>query len=140
MPPVSDPGWNRGMNKTLRNTVVGIALLASLALSGCSSSGDSEQETFDFEGTTLNVSHGNTTQSVTVSASADLVGEVTVEVSTQTLGQSPQTPAWSLSSDGTLTLDTPCGGNWIGYCEASWSIVVPEGTEVFVDGQQTAVR
>lgn len=70
------------MNRTHRSTAVVIALVTALAVTGYSPSGHSEQETFDLEGDTLNVVHGNTTQPVTVSASPDLDREVLVTVST----------------------------------------------------------
>lgn len=126
-----------GMNKIFRSSIIGAAIVASLALSGCSSNGHSEQESFDFSGDTLNVVHDNSYMDVSVSShSAD--DEVVVEVNTQTLGQSPETPAWSLS-DGILNLGTPCGGSVVGYCEGSYSIQVPEGTEVLINGQPTSV-
>jgi hypothetical protein len=125
------------MNKTLR--AIAIAVVVSLALAGCSSSGGSDRETFDFEGTTLNVVNDNANQPVKVSSSSRSGGEVTVKVDTQTLGQGPKTPGWSLTSDGTLDLGSACGGGWFGYCEVSWSIVVPKGTEVLVNGKPVAV-
>lgn len=111
--------------------------LAAVSLVGCGASQHSEQESFAFTGTELWVSHGNNNQPVNVVESAEMKGEVSVEVSSRTMGQKPETPAWSLSDDS-LTLDTPCGGSIIGYCEADWSITVPEGVEVMVDGQRTA--
>lgn len=46
IPVVEDPGWNGGMKEILRISAVGTALLASVALAGCSPSETSEQETF----------------------------------------------------------------------------------------------
>ncbi|NMM91722.1 hypothetical protein B2J88_50495 [Rhodococcus sp. SRB_17] len=129
------------MNIILRRFVIGTVLIASLTLSGCSSSEDSEQTSFVFAGATLNVINDNANMPVTVSAhtSGDpRSSEIVVEVRTKTVGQSAQTPAWSLTDD-TLNLDTPCGGKVIGYCEASYSITVPEKTEVLVNGRRTPV-
>jgi hypothetical protein len=124
-------------NKTFRVGALGAVLVAGLALSGCSSNGHAEDESFSFSGDTLNVVHNNSYMPVSVSDGAD-EGEVTVEVSTQTLGQKPETPAWSLD-DGILNLSTPCGGSVVGYCEASYSIQVPDGVDVLVNGQPVAV-
>lgn len=125
------------MNTLPRSTVIGLVLVAGLTLTGCSSGGHSEQESFGFGGETLNVVHDNSYMPVTVASGAG-DGEVTVEVTTQTLGQRPETPAWSLT-DGVLNLGTPCGGSIVGYCEASYSIQVPDGTEVFVNGQPASL-
>lgn len=129
------------MNKILRRCAIGTVLVASLALSGCSSTEHSEHESFAFAGTTLNVVRDNANLPVTVSAHTGAVGkgsEVIVEVRTHTLGKRPRTPAWSLTDD-TLNLDSPCGGSVVGYCEASYSIGVPVGTKVMVNGRPTTV-
>ncbi|MFF1555538.1 hypothetical protein ACFVX3_31415 [Rhodococcus erythropolis] len=126
------------MDKFFRSSVVGASLIASVVVAGCSSSGHSEQEMFDFTGQTLNVVHDNAYMIVSVSSHSDDDG-VVVEVSTQTLAQGPQTPAWSLSN-GILNLGTPCGGSVVGYCEGSYSIQVPDGTEVLINGRPAAVR
>ena len=131
-----------GMKKIIRTAVVGVALVLGLGLAGCSSNGHSEQESFSFSGDTLNVVHNNSYMDVTVTAQDEPIQdghEVTVEVTTQTLGQSPEVPAWSLSND-VLNLGTPCGGSVVGYCEGSYVMKVPAGTEVLVNGQPTAVR
>jgi hypothetical protein len=125
------------MKKTLRTTFAFVPLAGALTLVGCGASEHSEQETFAFTGSELRVTHGNMNQPVDVVASTEADDEVTVEVSSRTMGQKSETPAWSLSGDE-LTLDTPCGGSVVGYCEANWSITVPEGVEVLVDGQRTA--
>lgn len=125
------------MKKTLCTTFALVPLVGSLALVGCGTSEHSEQESFAFTGSELWVTHGNKNQPVNVVESTDADDEVTVNVSSRTMGQKPETPAWSLSDDE-LTLDTPCGGSVIGYCEANWSITVPDGVEVMVDGQRTA--
>lgn len=125
------------MKKTLCKAFILVPMIGTLALVGCGTSEHSEQESFSFTGSELWVSHGNKNQPVNVVESTESEGEVTVGVSSRTLGQKPETPAWSLSDD-VLTLDTPCGGSAIGYCEANWSITVPDGVEVMVDGQRTA--
>lgn len=125
------------MKKTLCKAFILVPMIGTLALVGCGTSEHSEQESFSFTGSELWVSHGNKNRPVNVVESTESEGEVTVGVSSRTLGQKPETPAWSLSDD-VLTLDTPCGGSVIGYCEANWSITVPDGVEVMVDGQRTA--
>lgn len=127
-----------GMNTPLRKTALCAALAAAISLTGCSANPHSTQEEFSFSGETLNVVHNNSNMNVSVSSSPENDG-VLVEVSTQTLGQKPETPAWSLS-DGILNLGTPCGGSIVGYCEGSYSIAVPEGTEVLVNGQPVSMR
>lgn len=128
------------MNRVFGGSVIAAALVGSLALAGCSSGGHSEQESFAFTGDTLNVVHDNAHMSVTVSSQEDPPegGEVAVEVTTQTLAQGPETPAWNLKG-GVLNLGTPCGGAVVGYCEGSYSVTVPDGTEVFVNGQPVSV-
>lgn len=126
-----------GMKTLTRSSAIGLALVAAITLTGCSSGGHSEQESFGFDGETLNVVHDNSYMPINVASGAG-DGEVTVEVTTQTLGQSPETPAWSLT-DGVLNLGTPCGGSIVGYCEASYSIQVPDGTEVLVNGQPASL-
>jgi len=129
------------MNIILRRCAIGTVVITSLTLSGCSSSEDSEQTSFAFAGATLNVINDNANMPVTVSAhtSGDQrSNEVVVEVRIKTVGQSAQTPAWSLTGD-ILNLDTPCGGKVIGYCEASYLIKVPEKTEVLVNGRRAPV-
>lgn len=134
-------GQNNGgiedMNKIFRSTIIGAAVIAGLTLSGCSANPNSEQESFEFTGDTLNVVHNNSYMNVSVTShSSD--DEVIVEVSTQTMGQDAETPAWSLS-DGILNLGSPCGGNIVGYCEGSYAIQVPEGTAVLVNGSPVSV-
>ncbi|PMD06207.1 hypothetical protein CJ199_02170 [Brevibacterium paucivorans] len=119
------------MNKKLQTVIAGTALAGILAVSGCSSD-DQQSESFSFSGNSLDIVHDNAHIPVTVTSHDD-GSDVLVEVTTQTRGQSPVTPAWSLS-DGTLYLDSPCGGNWIGYCEGSYSVQVPDGVEVSING------
>ncbi|WP_338887326.1 hypothetical protein [Rhodococcus sovatensis] len=65
--------------------------------------------------------------------------QVVVTVQTESMVKSANTPAWSL--DGTrLNLGTPCGEGIVGYCEGSYSIVVPAGTEVHVNGAPAKTR
>jgi hypothetical protein len=133
--PGQDELWS--MRKTPRTAFAFVSLAGALALVGCGPSEHSEQETFAFTGTELRVTHGNMNQPVNVVESTEVDGEVTVEVSSRTMGQKSETPAWSLSGDE-LTLDTPCGGSVVGYCEVNWSVTVPDGVEVTVDGQRAA--
>lgn len=110
--------------------------MGMLLVSGCSPNSNSENESFEFTGESFDIVHDNAHIPVTVtthSSSEASEDEVIVEVTTQTRGQSPQTPAWSLN-DGTLYLDSPCGGNWVGYCEGSYSVQVPEGVDVSING------
>lgn len=139
MPRPASTRWDRGMKKhhLTRATFLSATLAAALLLAGCSANPFTERESFDFNGDTLNVVHSNSFMNVSVTSHSNGSG-VGVEVTTQTLGQSPETPAWSLS-DGVLNLGSPCGGSVVGYCEGSYAIQVPTGTEVVVNGQPVAV-
>ena len=125
-----------GMNTLLRACAVRTVLAAGLSLTACSSSPSSAQQSFPYAGSALDVINDNANMAVTVTAGA--AQEVAVEVRTQTVGRSPQTPAWSLNGD-TLILGTPCGASWVGYCEASFAVRVPDGTTVRVNGQEAVV-
>ena len=61
------------------------------------------------------------------------IAEVVVTVRTKTIGKNASTPDWSLEG-ATLNLDTPCDGGMVGYCEGGYSIVVPAGTTVNLNG------
>lgn len=117
----------------IRTSIVAAAAAAGLTLTGCSSGGHAERQSFDLTGSRLDVVNDNANMEVTVT-SGTTDGEVVVEVSTQTLGRGAETPAWSLA-DGVLDLDSPCGGSVVGYCEGSYEIQVPEGVEVWVNGR-----
>ncbi|ORI19680.1 hypothetical protein BJD99_01275 [Rhodococcus sp. 1163] len=113
-------------------------LLGAFLLAGCSADTDQRTESFEFTGARLDVVNSNANMPVTTS---DQAGgeEIVVTVHTETLVKSANTPAWSL--DGTsLNLGTPCGDGIIGYCEGSFSIVVPAGTEVYVNGAAATTR
>lgn len=132
------------MNRTTLARTVSIitAAVTGLALTGCSAKQDSYSETFAFSGETLNVTNKNSNMGVSVSVYQGPVNpgeEVTVTVNTQTRGQSAKTPGWSLSDD-VLNLDSPCGGGWLGYCEGSYSLDVPDGVRVLVNGEPTAAN
>lgn len=79
----------------------------------------------------------NANMPVTVSVESG-AKQVAVSVQTETLGKGAATPAWSLHGTS-LNLDTPCGQGVMGYCEGSYSIVVPEGIEVFINGVPAAI-
>lgn len=140
------------MNTTSRSLVISGVLIGSVLLTGCSTTPDTHDETFSFSGDTLRIINDNTYMPVTVSSTSDAdhsgddadhsgttPGEVSVAVQVDTAGQKSQTPAWSLE-DGVLHLGSPCGGSVLGYCEASYSITVPPGTEVLMDGQPLPVE
>lgn len=121
--------------------ITGTALAGILVVSGCSANSHSESESFTLSGADLDIVHDNAHIPVSVVSHSGSEGdddEVIVEVTTQTRGQSPEAPAWSLN-DGELYLDSPCGGNWIGYCEGSYSVQVPEGIEVSINGDPEPV-
>ncbi|MGF7120532.1 hypothetical protein [Rhodococcus sp. BE178] len=115
--------------------MAGTILIGALTLTSCAST-EQREESFAFSGQRLDVVNSHANMPVTVSSEAD-TKEVVVTVQTQTMGKSANTPAWSLSGSS-LNLDTPCGDGVIGYCEGSYSIVVPEGTEVYINGVPAA--
>lgn len=130
------------MTKIFRTSAVGAMFIVPMIIAGCSTAQHSEQETFEFTGSTLNVVNENRYMPVNVESSGDFVqdtNEVVVEVRTETAAQRPETPAWSIA-DNVLHLDSPCGGSFVGVCEASYSIQVPRGTDVMVNGQPTTVN
>ena len=114
------------------------AVLGVLGLSACSPTQNTEQTSFPYSGKTLSVVNSNVNMPVNVSASAD-AGKVVVKVQTQTKGKRASVPAWSLS-DGVLQLGTPCNTGFVGYCEGSYSVEVPKGTKVMVNGQPRATE
>lgn len=126
------------MRNVFRVGVVGAALVGALAVAGCAPSTGQREESFDFSGSRLDVVNPNANMPVTVTAEAG-TRKVVVTVHTQTMGKSATTPAWSLDGSS-LNLDTPCGDGIVGYCEGSYSIVVPEGTAVYLDGVPAAAR
>lgn len=115
--------------------VAGTFLVGALALTSCAST-EQREESFAFSGQRLDVVNSHANMPVTVSSEAG-AKEVVVTVQTQTMGKSANTPAWSLNGTS-LDLDTPCGEGVVGYCEGNYSIVVPEGTEVFINGVPAA--
>ncbi|WP_433604904.1 hypothetical protein [Prescottella agglutinans] len=110
-------------------------VIGAMMLTSCSST-EEREESFVFSGQRLDVVNSHANMPVTVSSEAG-AKEVVVKVQTETMGKSASTPAWSLSGSS-LNLDTPCGDGVIGYCEGSYSIVVPEGTEVYINGVPTS--
>ena len=112
--------------------------MGALLLAGCSANTEQRTESFEFSAPRLDVVNSNANMPVTASEQADS-REVVVTVQTEALVKSANTPAWSL--DGTsLNLGTPCDQGIIGYCEGSYSIVVPTGTEVYVNGVPATTR
>ncbi len=126
------------MKNFVRASAIGTMLVGALALSGCSAHDGQHEQSFDFRGPRLDVVNSNANMPVTASEAAG-VEDVVVTVQTQTMVKSANTPAWSL--DGTnLNLGTPCGEGVLGYCEGSYSITVPEGTAVYVNGTPATMR
>ena len=110
--------------------------VAALCLTACSGNQHTEKVSFPYTGKSLSVVNSNANMPVTVSASAP-AGQVLVKVRTQTKGKRAGIPAWSLN-DGVLNLGTPCNTGFVGYCEGSYSVEVPRGTKVMVNGQRRA--
>ncbi|MDN5724465.1 MAG: hypothetical protein L0G99_00850 [Propionibacteriales bacterium] len=132
------------MINSMRPCVVTVALLATIALSGCgtgiTTSGETTaQQSFEFTGTRLAVVNDNSNMPVTLSRLPDDQATVRVEVRTDTRGRRSETPAWSLTGS-TLNLGSPCGASWVGYCEATYEVGVPKGTQVTVNGEPVTVR
>lgn len=116
-------------------TTITAAALATTALTGCSSTSHTEDVQFVWQGSRLAIVNDNPNMPVTVRSGAS--GTVTVEVSTTTVVKHATTPAWTLVDD-TLDLDTPCGKGYVGICEGSYSVAVPSGTKVTVNGDDVA--
>ncbi|KZF06133.1 hypothetical protein A2J03_25185 [Rhodococcus sp. EPR-157] len=126
------------MKNHLRASVAGILLAAVIPMSGCSVNSEQRVESFEFSGPRLDVVNSNAHMPV-IAAEQPGSDEVVVTVQTESMVKSATTPAWSL--DGTsLNLGTPCGEGIVGYCEGSYSIVVPAGTEVYVNGAPVTSR
>ncbi len=123
------------MRNFLHAGVAATIVIGAMMLTSCSST-EEREESFVFGGQRLDVVNSHANMPVTVSSEAG-AKEVVVKVQTETMGKSASTPAWSLSGSS-LNLDTPCGDGVIGYCEGSYSIVVPEGTEVYINGVPTS--
>ncbi|MEL4506246.1 hypothetical protein AAEX63_15275 [Luteococcus sp. H138] len=107
------------------------ALLAAGLLAGCSSTEHTEQTHFDFQSTKLKVHNSNANMPVDVVAGPS--GEVSVSVTTTSAGKQATTPAWTLTG-AELELGSPCNKGYIGMCEGSYTVVVPAGTSVTVNG------
>ncbi len=126
------------MRNYLRVSVVGTVFVGALVLTSCSPTAGQQTETFNFSGDRLDVVNPNANMPVTASEEAD-ARDVVVTVQTETMVKSANTPAWSLEGTS-LNLGTPCGDGVIGYCEGSYAIVVPAGTQVYVNGAPAATR
>lgn len=113
-------------------------MISALALSGCTATNEIQEQSFEFEGSRLDVVNSNANMPVTATEVEGADG-IVVTVQTQTLAKSASTPAWALNGSS-LDLGTPCEGSMIGYCEGSYSIAVPAGTAVFVDGVPTSTK
>ncbi|MDO4887747.1 MAG: hypothetical protein Q3979_03435 [Actinomycetaceae bacterium] len=128
------------MNKFLRFGTVASALLGVFAIVVNSATEHSAEETFALNGKSLNIVNVNSNMPIrVVSGTSPATKAVSVKVDTRVKIQTAQTPAWSLDN-GDLNLDTPCGGSIIGYCQASYLITVPTGTEVSINGKPAAVN
>ena len=109
----------------------------ALTLTGCASSQHSESTTFPLNGTHLDVTNPNDNMRVTVRGTSRT--DVSVTVATTTALKTPTTPDWSLNGDQ-LDLDSPCTKGYIGLCEGSYTLTVPTGTTVTINGAETTVR
>lgn len=112
-------------------------MATALALSGCAPTSEQRTETFDFTGTRVDIVNYNANMPVDASEQAGIAG-VVVTVQTKTMGKNANTPDWSLEGTS-LNLGTPCDGGMIGYCEGRYSVEVPVGTAVYVNGSPAAM-
>lgn len=113
------------------------ACLAGVTLAGCGNTAHTEQASFGWQGKRLEVVNDNANMPVRVRSGKP--GEVLVEVSTTTVGKSATTPAWALNGDA-LELGTPCGQGYVGVCEGSYTVTVPSGTAVKLNGSDVPVK
>lgn len=117
--------------------VLTAAVLAGGSLAGCTSPQEKDQVSFGWQGPTLEVVHDNHNMPVTVDSAA--AAQVKVSVTTTTAGKSATKPAWTLEGN-TLDLDSPCKKGYVGMCEGRYTVTVPVGTKVKVNGKDTPVR
>ncbi|WP_409484581.1 hypothetical protein [Arsenicicoccus dermatophilus] len=125
------------MNSFLRSAAVVVVLGSASVVSACGSGKSAQEQSFSYSGRSLSVVSETANMPVSVSVRDGVAPkgeEVKVSVTTQTMGKSASTPAWSLSKD-TLTLASPCGKGWVGYCEGSFTVTVPQGVSVSVNGK-----
>ncbi|MCZ4521155.1 hypothetical protein O4220_21800 [Rhodococcus ruber] len=113
-------------------------MATACALSGCAPTVGERTETFELTGQRVDIVNSNVNMPVDVSERPDLAG-VVVTLKTETIGKSARMPDWSL--DGTsLNVGTPCDAGFVGYCEGRFSVVVPAGTEVYLNGSPATLR
>ena len=112
-------------------------MATALALSGCAPTSGQRTETFEFTGTRLDIVNYNANMPVDASEQAGIAG-VVVTVQTKTMGKNASIPDWSLEGTS-LNLGTPCDGGMVGYCEGSYTVEVPVGTVVYVNGDPAAI-
>ena len=124
--------WTVGMNNLFRACAAATLITTVLALSSCSPTAKQWTETFELTGQRLDVVNYNANMPVDTSEQVG-IAEVVVTVRTKTIGKNASTPDWSLEG-ATLNLDTPCDGGMVGYCEGGYSIVVPAGTTINLNG------
>ncbi|WP_420175021.1 hypothetical protein [Luteococcus sp. OSA5] len=114
-------------------STIAVALLATGLLAGCSSTEHTEQTRFDFQSSKLTVHNSNANMPVDVVAGPS--GEVAVSVTTTSAGKQATTPAWTLTG-AELELGLPCNKGYIGMCEGSYTVAVPRGTAITVNGEE----
>ncbi|MEL4357610.1 MULTISPECIES: hypothetical protein [unclassified Luteococcus] len=122
----------------IRKPILALTLLVlgTGLLTGCSSTEHTEQTTFDFPARSLQVNNPNANMPVQVVSGPQ--GKVSVSVTTTSVGKDATTPAWSLSG-AELELGSPCSKGYVGMCEGSYTVTVPSGTSVTVNGNATPV-
>ena len=126
------------METHMRAGMTATVMAVAMALASCSANSDQQTETFEFSGPRLDVVNSNANMPVTA-WEQDSNNEIVVTVQTETMVKSASRPAWSLDG-ASLNLGTPCDGGVVGYCEGSYSIAVPSGTEVHVNGAPATTR
>lgn len=126
------------MNSLARGGTAILVLFSATALSACGADGSSQEHSFPYSGSSLSVTSEMENMPVSVQVrdgSAPRGQEVKVSVLTQTMGKEAKEPGWSLTKD-TLKLGSPCGTSWVGYCEGHFTVTVPRGVAVFVNGNR----
>lgn len=83
--------------------------------------------TFDFSGKRLTVLSDYAKVDVREGGS----GAVSVDRHVTAIGKNPRDPSWSLEGD-VLDLGTVCDDGFVGVCEVTYAVTVPDGVQVDV--------
>lgn len=138
IPVMADAEWTEGMNTFSRAGMAATLMATALTLSSCAPHSEQRTETFEFTGQRVDIVNSNANMPVEISERPG-TAEVVVTVETETIGKSAGIPNWSLEGTS-LDVGAPCDGGFVGYCEGHFSVVVPVGTEVYVNGSPATLR